>query len=133
MQCPKCQFEQTDRNTTCPGCGIVFAKYYKYHPRQNDATVEPEVEVVVHDQTAGDWRALLTTQQGLDNPLIFAGRGLVLLGLIIWSYRLIGPPIASNAVGESFLHLINLPFHEAGHILFRPLGAFMTSLGGTLG
>ena len=31
------------------------------------------------------------------------------------------------------MHLVNLPFHEVGHIIFRPFGAFMTSLGGTLG
>ena len=31
------------------------------------------------------------------------------------------------------LHLVNLPFHEAGHIVFRPFGRFVTSLGGTLG
>ena len=41
--------------------------------------------------------------------------------------------IESNTAGNSFLHLANLPFHEAGHILFRPFGAFITSLGGTLG
>ena len=34
---------------------------------------------------------------------------------------------------DSFWHLVNLPFHEAGHIFFRPLGRFMTSLGGSLG
>lgn len=41
--------------------------------------------------------------------------------------------IESNAAGNFFLHLVNLPFHEAGHIVFRPFGAFITSLGGTLG
>ncbi|HEY7533394.1 MAG TPA: hypothetical protein VH681_11530, partial [Nitrospiraceae bacterium] len=35
--------------------------------------------------------------------------------------------------GESFLHLINLPFHEAGHLLFMPFGRFMMFLGGSLG
>lgn len=30
------------------------------------------------------------------------------------------------------MHLVNLPFHEAGHILFMPFGPFMTSLGGSL-
>jgi hypothetical protein len=29
--------------------------------------------------------------------------------------------------------LINLPFHEAGHVIFMPFGRFMTILGGTLG
>ena len=41
-------------------------------------------------------------------------------------------PLETNYVGESFWHLINLPFHEAGHIIFRPFGRFMTSLGGSL-
>ena len=33
----------------------------------------------------------------------------------------------------AFWHLVNTPFHEAGHVFFRPLGRFMTSLGGSLG
>lgn len=27
MLCPKCKFEQTDGNTECPKCGMVFEKY----------------------------------------------------------------------------------------------------------
>jgi hypothetical protein len=42
-------------------------------------------------------------------------------------------PLESNYAGESFLHLINLPFHEAGHLLFMPFGRFMMFLGGSLG
>jgi len=30
------------------------------------------------------------------------------------------------------MHLINLVFHEAGHIVFAPFGSFMMSLGGSL-
>lgn len=37
------------------------------------------------------------------------------------------------SIGSSFMHNINLVVHEAGHILFRPFGWFMTILGGTLG
>jgi hypothetical protein len=33
---------------------------------------------------------------------------------------------------QSFMHNINLPFHEAGHIFFSPFGRFMTVLGGSL-
>ncbi len=42
-------------------------------------------------------------------------------------------PMETNYVSQSFMHNINLPFHEAGHIIFSPLGRFVTSLGGTLG
>ncbi len=36
------------------------------------------------------------------------------------------------AAVESVLHLPNLVFHEAGHVLFAPFGRFMTVLGGSL-
>lgn len=35
-------------------------------------------------------------------------------------------------LGGSFIHLIDLVFHEAGHIIFAPFGSFMMSLGGSL-
>lgn len=60
-------------------------------------------------------------------------RSALLCVLLVWGLMLIGASVESNAAGKSFLHLINLPFHEAGHVLFRPFGAFVTSLGGTLG
>ncbi len=41
-------------------------------------------------------------------------------------------PMETNYAGKSFFHLVNLPFHEAGHIFFRLFGQWMTSLGGTL-
>ncbi len=37
------------------------------------------------------------------------------------------PPIS-----DSFMHDVNLVFHEAGHVIFWPFGRFMTVLGGTL-
>lgn len=37
-----------------------------------------------------------------------------------------------DTIGASFLHLISIPFHEAGHVVFAPFGDLMTSLGGSL-
>ncbi len=65
-----------------------------------------------------------------DSSLALIGRGLVLFFLVFLSIRLLAHPIAD---GGCFIHMINLPFHEAGHVLFRPFGQFITSLGGTLG
>jgi hypothetical protein len=67
------------------------------------------------------------------NPLIFSARVLLFLIIIVWGLIFVFSTIESNYIGESFWHLVNLPFHEAGHIIFKPLGRFMTSLGGTLG
>jgi len=57
-------------------------------------------------------------------------RLVLLVGLAIWTLRFMSQPMA--VAGTSVLHLINLPFHEAGHILFIPFGRFMTTLGGSL-
>ncbi|HEY3198541.1 MAG TPA: hypothetical protein VGJ57_11050 [Nitrospirales bacterium] len=66
-------------------------------------------------------------------PLYVAGRSLLYIGLLVWSWHFIAAPLETNYAGESFLHNINLPFHEAGHLVFSPLGRFLTVLGGTLG
>ena len=60
----------------------------------------------------------------------------VLLGAIaawtLWIWRDMG--IASGEAGSTFLHLLLLPFHEAGHYaIFRWFGEFIMTLGGTLG
>jgi hypothetical protein len=75
---------------------------------------------------------LLPRQPELDGIGLWA-RAALLLVLLIWGLRLIALSPASNGAGQSFLHLVNLPFHEAGHLIFRPFGDVMTSLGGTLG
>jgi hypothetical protein len=60
-----------------------------------------------------------------------AARGVLLLALIVYGWRLARLPIGA-AIADSFLHLVNLPFHEAGHLIFTPLGRFMSVLGGSL-
>jgi hypothetical protein len=66
------------------------------------------------------------------NLLIFSGRALFLLVIFFWGLKFIFMPMASNDMFDSIWHLINLPFHEFGHILFRPFGRLMTSLGGSV-
>ena len=67
------------------------------------------------------------------NPFYFGGRVIIGLVLLIWGWKFILTPMATNYAGNSFFHLVNLPFHEAGHLFFQLFGRWMTSLGGTLG
>lgn len=60
-----------------------------------------------------------------------AGRAALLALLAWWTIRFVPHPLDPEVIG-GFLHLINLPFHEAGHIVFSPFGDFMTVLGGSL-
>ncbi len=64
--------------------------------------------------------------------MVRAGRIAFLLLLVYWTWRFLAYPMREDVIGASFLHLINLPFHEAGHVLFSPFGDFMMTLGGSL-
>jgi hypothetical protein len=64
-------------------------------------------------------------------PLERGGRWLAvaILAVLTWQYARM-PLDATLEAG--FLHLPDLVFHEAGHVLFSPFGRFMTVLGGSL-
>ncbi len=139
MQCPKCGAGQPAENAICERCGIVFEKYYKYHPRPGDAPAPTPTRTRAANfaprpapgRSALADLVLPETQRG--GQVALAGRALLWVVLAGWGLTLMLSSVESNAAGESFLHLINLPFHEFGHLLFRPFGQYMASLGGTLG
>ncbi len=127
--CPKCRTEADRLATECLKCGIIFAKYRPAplvtgRPRARSLT-EP-----AWFQTARRW--LLEADTTTDS-MTFYGRALLWVVLVGWGARFIVTPLETNYTGESFLHLVNLPFHEAGHLLFMPFGRFMMILGGSLG
>lgn len=122
MICPKCKYDNLTDSDTCLSCGVIFAKI-----KTNRIQIE---ERSFSEPSAGNF----TRPSSQDRPIwSFFFRTLALLGLLVWSGNLIFSGIAGNNAGESVLHLVNLPFHEAGHVLFRPFGKFVTTLGGTLG
>jgi len=58
-------------------------------------------------------------------------RGILLLLLLAWTVRFVTAR-APEVIAGSFLHPVDLVFHEAGHVLFSPFGRFLTVLGGSL-
>lgn len=126
MKCPKCGFEQFDDQEQCHRCGVFFAKIHQ--PAEPVAVAVPETT-----RPGERLREALTNIPPERNPLVRSGRMLVWLGLAIWGAKFIFTPISGEAFSRSFMHLVNLPFHEAGHILFSPFGRFIQVLGGTLG
>jgi hypothetical protein len=73
----------------------------------------------------------LSRATGIQDPLARLnqiGRAIVLIGLIVWTWQFAQAPMG----GSSLLHLPNLVFHEAGHVLFASFGQFMRVLGGSL-
>jgi len=126
--CPKCGHPAAQGAETCQRCGVIFGRI-----RREGAG--PEMARAASPAGAGSKETqgqLLAAKHG-EQGLVIALKAVFLLGLSVWGLRLASQPIVSNAVGESFLHLVNLPFHEAGHIFFTPFGRFIQILGGTLG
>ena len=128
--CPKCGFEQSEPSSECRRCGVIFAKIPT--GPANDS-ISWKNEATKETASAGYCLTdVLLPVPREPNELLLALKGLLLAGLMVWGAKFMFARISSNDVGQSFMHLINLPFHEAGHILFRPFGDFMTTLGGSL-
>ncbi len=139
MKCPKCNFDQPDRSTECAKCGIIFEKYLS---RQKLLSNRIELQKSSNPQDVENKNKLTTIISLINelffydttqvNPFYFGGRVAVFLVIFIWGWKFILSPIDPVYINRSFMHLINLPFHEAGHIIFRPFGQFLMMLGGSL-
>ena len=111
----------------------MFAKWVAHTlagaPRthENDRTQE----------IGGSWGArtvaLLTDVESRTDPLLFWGRVAIYVLFVTWGFYFISLDFRGNEIGNSFMHLVNLVFHEAGHVIFRAFGQFMHVLGGSLG
>jgi len=131
MNCPKCGHEQKDENTECIRCGLIFSQY---KPRNYSELLEISRSMEMNKSSFPRriFNYLFSTKDEVE-LIYFIGRLLVFIILFIWSLKFLQSSIESNYVGRSFMHLVNLPFHEAGHLFFKPLGRVMHSLGGSLG
>jgi hypothetical protein len=90
------------------------------------------------DDEDGPWWSrllpLLTAVPESVNPFELGGRAVVYVVFLLWGFSFLRMPVASAYLNHSFMHLVNTPFHEAGHMVLMPLGwGFLTSLGGSLG
>lgn len=129
MKCPKCDIQQEDGNIECVRCGLIFSRY-----RPSGERTVPSVDHKQEEETsAGRIVSYLLFTGDKVEPVYLLGRLLVFTLIVLWSIRFLGASLEGNYVGRSFMHLVNLPFHEAGHVIFRPFGSFLHSLGGSLG
>lgn len=128
--CPKCQAKRLEESTECIRCGIIFAKYRTGLTR---APVLRPSTLVARSRWLVTAKQRLVESDTTTESMTFYGRAVVFVAMVWWGWAFITTPLETNYTGESLLHLINLPFHEAGHVIFIPFGRFMTILGGTLG
>ena len=136
-RCPKCGYERQPSDAgdpgVCPLCGLVFVKWLR---TQAGIPVREEAGEGEGAREAG-WAARLLQRlvyvPERTDPMLFWGRVAAYVGLFAWGWYFISLSLHTNQIGESFMHRVNLAFHEAGHVAFIPFGRFMTVLGGSLG
>ena len=139
--CPKCAYTRTAEDQhvhagICPSCGIAYNKWVQPEVSQNREkdVVHEEFELHIKPSTTLRARALETLLYVPEktDPLSFYGRAITLGFFALWGISFILTGIDWKAINGSFMHNINLPFHEFGHVLFAPFGRFMQILGGSL-
>ncbi len=140
--CPNCSYQRNEldklvHQAICPACGILYAKWQTpdtVNSRQDSAS-DPEQEWEEHQSRMTLWESIkdlfLSVPYQVDK-MTFYGRVLAFSAFFIWGGSFILGGIDWQGIGGSFLHNINLPFHEFGHLLFMPFGRFWSILGGSL-
>jgi hypothetical protein len=119
--CPKCAAPISPGAIECGRCGIVFVKYEQRAAAAVIQDAGPIVEAAPPPTVVRDPRQSITR----------IARAALLVGLLVWTWQFARVPMGPSA-GDSILHVPNLVFHEAGHVLLSPFGRFMTVLGGSL-
>ena len=156
MNCPKCGYVNPEDSLECIDCGVIFSRIaFEIEPvgelpyasglgngesgkRGIGDTAQPNGVSSQHVQGPGEQATpleiagvLLLGDETEINPLYFWGRAAAFVLILLYSWTFITFPLEPNE-GHSFLHNVDLAFHEAGHILFMPFGRFLTILGGSL-
>jgi hypothetical protein len=83
------------------------------------------------DEEVG-WRELLLPDPGAASTVGLASRAVLLALLALWTLAFLRHGLDARYLMGSFLHLVHLPFHEAGHVFLMPFGRFLSVLGGSL-
>jgi len=132
--CPKCGHElQSDDGCPadqCPACGVIFQKWLQARFRREKPT--SSASNTDSPSFATHLLSTLLYVEPEENTPMFWGRVVAWTVFVIWGWHFILMDIDGNAIGASFMHRVNLVFHEAGHVIFRLFGQFMTVLGGSL-
>lgn len=127
QHCPKCGHAPLPADQAfpveCPACSVILARVGAPLP------VRPSARA--RDPGEGD--SLLWHVPRQVDATAFKLRVALLVFFAAWGLRLSWMDYRVGELGGSFIHGPLLVFHEAGHVIFRPFGEWLTVLGGTLG
>jgi len=136
-KCPKCGYERNPADLgadgVCPACGLVFAKWVSHTLGATRLTREEESSGEETNRWGMRLLAMLTRVEPSTDRTLFWGRCALYAVFVVWGCYFLTLDFRSNDIGRSFMHRVDLVFHEAGHVAFMPFGSFVHVLGGSLG
>jgi hypothetical protein len=149
--CPKCHYARQERDAdvhpgVCPACGIAYIKWVEAQqavqqvvsdsPLVADAATDVDGNVeafFVPVETFWQRFHYYTCFMPSDGHIAAFWAHLALYIVFLgWGAAFIWHGIDWLQINSSFLHAVDLPFHEYGHVMFRPFGTFWMFLGGSL-
>lgn len=143
----------------CPACGIAYVKWQEAQAAEQREREERERAAAVEQRllALAESGAVLPAEaaplEAFDVPVTtfwqrlryylcfmpsdghiaaFWTHVLVYLLLLIWGASFLFHGVDALWINGSFLHKVNLPFHEYGHVMFGVFGSFWMFLGGSL-
>ncbi len=132
QQCPKCGHAPLPADPSfpaeCPACGVILARAGAPAPSR-----EREQAVVTARAESDEDESWLWHVPAQVDASAFKLRLALLAFFALWGLRLGWADYRDGELASSFIHAPLLVFHEAGHVIFRPFGEWVTVLGGTLG
>lgn len=133
-KCPKCGFVQQDPQQTqsCEHCGLVFKKWIKNKYKTNTGNIGDNNITSAWLLLFASIKARLLYMPGNVNRTHWYLYLIIYIGFLSWGVSFIFANHYSGELNQSFMHNINLVFHEAGHVIFRLFGRFIMIAGGSL-
>lgn len=133
QKCPKCGFKNAadKEDKVCPQCGLIFDKWLKNKYKSEAISKDVHDSLIVVSLIQSAKEQLLYIPENFPKPRFYLNSIIYLL-FFVWGCSFILANHYSAELNNSFMHMINLVFHEAGHVIFRLLGDFMSVLGGSL-
>jgi hypothetical protein len=132
-RCPKCRHQPLPADqalpAACPACGVILAKVSPSRLLTAARNRPPRPAL----DGAGGWSALLWAAPERIDRFGWGWRAALLAAFALWGTQLIAADRRDGEMATSFIHGPLLIFHEAGHVLFRIGGEWLSVLGGTLG
>ena len=148
--CPKCAYARQPHDASlhpgiCPACGVAYIKWQQAQQAVAPIQSEAPLALAEGEEAAGAeaffvpvetfWQrahhyACFMPSDG--HIAAFWAHVAVYLLFLLWGANFMLHGVDTLWIADSFLHNVNLPFHEYGHVMFSPFGTFWMFLGGSL-